>query len=203
MVCIGVMQVENPSIKIGEWQISTAVQFLDLNIELQLMSQDVPTQSRVSTHIYRKPCDLRVILHMQSSHDYSVKFGTLLSQMIRIWRLCTNQEAACREISEFLLCMRMFRGLQPCTIRKVTNRFIGWLCTYVISRYPDSCINRTKFASRRTKRTLCKLPRELNRECVNSVLRNVFERLSHVEQACVGQIRIANLTARRLYDELS
>lgn len=63
--------------RIGESQIGPAAHVLDLNIQAHSHQGGITASSSFNTSVYRKPCDLRVILHKNSAHDYSVKFGTI------------------------------------------------------------------------------------------------------------------------------
>ena len=192
--CLNIMNSINPNIKIGEALISTRVHFLDTCIEVHPAGTNVS----VSTHIYRKPCDLRVILHMQSAHSYTVKVGTIISQMIRMWRICSDHFEACREISDFLQCMREFRGLQTRTMRKIINRFLAWVCNDLIGSVEHRCTPKSSRMTSHAKTTVCMWPSELNNQCVKRVTNYVTERLSDSELAHVGTIQCRNMTSARL-----
>ena len=201
--CLAVMRAANVNIKVGDSQIGSSVHFLDLNIEVNPRRHAALRGSCFATHIFRKSCDLRVILHMQSAHDYSVKFGTVFSQVVRIWRLCSDKRAACQQIAEFIQCMRTFRGLRPRTIRKLTNKFLSWVCREYVAGFSDPRVLAPKRMASYTKHTLCMLPREVSRQRVNCALRDITDRLTDSERAYVGDMRFRNITSTRLIQQFT
>ena len=202
--CLSAMRCINVNIKVGEFLIGPRVHFLDLDIEVHPRHRATLVNSCFATRVFRKPCDLQVILHMQSAHEYAVKFGTVFSQMVRIWRLCSDKRDACQEIANFLHCMMALRGLRPRTTRKLTNKLLAWVCTNLIKADSDSCrpVTSEHHAVNRVARHFvnlpCMLPGELSRQRMNCVFRYITDRFTNTERAHVGEIRFRNITSSRL-----
>ena len=189
--CVKIMSTECHHIRIWESQVGPAVHFLDLNIQVLSRRDNIAASSCFNTSLYGKPCDLRGILHMNYARGYSVEFGTIFSQLVRIWRLCTNQQEACREIGELLCCVRASRGLRPRTVRRVINRFLTWVCKDLIGS--NSC-------KPKSPSLLCTPPCEVNSR---RMVEAVTERLCEVEKTRIGAIRLRYIICSRLGHEPS
>jgi hypothetical protein len=192
-VALGVMQSLLPNIKLGEHIISRQVHFLDLELSL------VPAGSglcSVSYSIYRKPCDLRVLLDFSSAHSLGVKLATVFSQCVRIWRLCDSTSTAVREIRVLLAAMVRFRHLPAPVVTRLLRRFRWWALTSFICKRLNIVLvpRRCKGA----RRTICTVPPLLHTELLRRALSRISSRLSAREQQWTGRLLITTQSASQL-----
>jgi hypothetical protein len=166
---------------------------LDLKIGL---CQNFVDQWYFNCSVYRKDTDLRVVLHFESCNPWSLKCGVLLAQLIRFWRLCTDPLVAADEINIFLSCMSTFRHVPQRTIRKVLGRFTKWICRDLITKH--IAYSFTRLNKQGYRRSVCKLPFNLNEIPVLMALRSIYERLTHTKQQYLGRPVIYNQLSRPL-----
>jgi hypothetical protein len=191
-----VMRSLDKNIVIGDAVISTAVNFLDVRISFQPPSSRNKDHRHFAYSVYRKDCDLRVFLHFDSCHSWRVKTNTLLSQLIRYWRLCSDKQFAATEIVTLLGCMHRFRHLPVRTARRVKQKLIRWVCRDLVLRNAPLAILPT--FQQGLPRTVCRLPIEFNDYVIVNSLHCIFEQLSIHERRCVGRFVTDNHSTRAL-----
>lgn len=118
---IDAMQNADCNIKLSSFTIGKEVNFLDLKITLN--------DGLVHTEMYRKPSDLRVLLHAHSAHSAAVKRNVMCSELIRIYRLSSNLKTAGKQMREFMYLMRTVQQFKHQQIRLTWLKFKQWLLT--------------------------------------------------------------------------
>jgi hypothetical protein len=185
-----IMQGIFPNITLGDYSIGKQCHFLDLS--LTLVGNEISSCSRsgcrISHSVYRKPCDLRVLIDFSSARSLGVKLSTLFSQCVRFWRLCDCIRTAVSEIRTLLAAMIRFRHLsRPLAVRTL-RRFRWWVVTRTVC-----CKLHITAAVRRhrgTRNTLCVLPAQLNTRIVRKALHAIRSRLSASEQKWTGSLSV-------------
>ena len=113
------MQSSDENIKLSGIQTGKSVHFLDLQLELQ-------PDGSVSSRLYRKPKDARVLLDFNSNHPTSLKINILTSQYIRFSRLFTSPTEAEQEMWIFGQLMHRIRSVPKRVLRTVWARYVKW-----------------------------------------------------------------------------
>jgi hypothetical protein len=117
--------LHDENIRLSEISMGRTVHFLDLQISIN-------TYGGFETSLYRKDCDLVVLLHQRSAHSPSVKDGVILAQLQRFLRLHTNYVEAGRCILIFTKLMVRLRGLHPRRARRLWSTFLNKIRTGAI-----------------------------------------------------------------------
>ena len=118
-ILLSQMQSLDANIKLSGIQTGKSVHFLDLHLQLQ-------DDGSVSSRLYRKQTDARVLLDFNSNHPTSLKINILTSQYIRYSRLFTSLTEAEQEMRIFGQLMHRIRAVPKRTLRTVWARYVKW-----------------------------------------------------------------------------
>ena len=112
------MQTLDPNIKLSGIQSGKSVHFLDVQLQLN--------NGCVTSRLYRKPTDTRVLLDWNSNHTKMLKTNILLGQYIRYSRLFTSVVEAEQEMRRFAHLMHKIRSVPKRMLRIAWKKYIAW-----------------------------------------------------------------------------
>jgi hypothetical protein len=125
-----------------------------------------------------------------------VKMATVLSQLIRIWRLCQDAETAVREIRVLLEAMIEFRHFPRSFVSRLLRKFRWWIVKDFVSKHLGTRVVAKQ--PRRVRGTACRLPIQLHTAAVRHALVRISSRLSLRELRWTGPLTTSAQTSAHL-----
>ena len=189
---IQVFQTLDTNIKLTDIQIGTTGHYLDIQLSLN-------DNGYFYFELYRKPSDLRVLLDYTSAHSVHVKDGVLLSQMIRISRLCSNHIVAENIIRDFTILMNRVRHVPKRTLRRVWNLFLKWRRTAGTTSEINSAVNfHLNTNQKRYARTIIPLGPNMDPTNLHSLMEDFIQSLQGPARRAIGTVCYARAHAMNL-----
>ena len=212
---LSVMQGLHPSIRVSDIQISKSIHFLDLNLNIvSNRARDSiwhrfksipkttwhPNLHHVECTLYRKPHDTLALLDFHSAHPYSVKYGVLFSQCLRIVRLSNNFFQAGLDVGTLLCVMKYTRNLTQRTRWKVLRNIVVSIATHFLSVWSQSSSLHDEHTNNAKKKfvTCLRIPLSVVDTQFRDALKLVSSTVNERDNRVLNSVRVSFRSERNL-----